>query len=172
MNKGHSPFGLPESAMPARTTRFLTLTRGERSLALALAVIGLFGGLVAFILVVRVDPAAFFGRGPSWYEAWVIGSGGVGTALALFVVRHRVARRGAVSAILTLLGVSLLAGLIGGSLALPLYGTMFGPFLFVVTLAGSPVLALLWCVNLVAVHMLLCAWQDERDSIFAPARAS
>ena len=95
-------------------------------------------------------------------------SGAIGTTVALYVTRHRIGRRGVFSAILTLVGVSVLAGLIGGTLAMPVYGTMFGPFLLVVTLAGSPLLALLWCVNLGAVHVLLSDWQNERDSSFAP----
>lgn len=155
--------------MRARMPRFLTTrpTRGERSLAYAVSAFAVFGALVAFVLVVRIGPAAFFSRGPSLYEGWVVLAGGFGAALALFVARHRVARRGPFGALMTLVGVSLLAGLFGGTLAMPLYGTMFGPFALTVTLAGSPVLAGLWCINLIAVHLLLCDWQAERDSIFA-----
>jgi len=134
---------------------------------LAMVVSGLSGGLIAFMLVIRLDPEAFFLRGLSLYELWVVMSCCLGTTAALHVMRHRIGRRGAIGAILSLAGVSLLAGLIGGSLAMPLYGTMFGPFLLVVTLAGQPLLALLWCINLGAVRVLLCRWQGERDSIFA-----
>ncbi|MCW1951376.1 MAG: hypothetical protein KIH44_008410, partial [Octadecabacter sp.] len=58
----------------------------------------------------------------------------------------------------------------GGTLGLPLYGTMFGPFIVVVTLLGAPILAMLWAFTLLGIHILLASYQRERDSIFTPAR--
>ena len=49
--------------MRVRMPQLMAWTRSERRLALAMAVVGLFGGLVALLLVVRLDPAAFFERG-------------------------------------------------------------------------------------------------------------
>jgi len=51
-------------------------------------------------------------------------------------------------------------------MALPLYGTMFGPFTLFVSLFSAPLLALLWVNVLVGAHFLLAIWRTERDTIF------
>ena len=62
--------------------------------------------------------------------------------------------------------ISFAGSLIAGTLALPLYGTMFGPFALAVIFVSSPLLAGLWAFNLFGVHVLMCQWRIERDSIF------
>jgi hypothetical protein len=68
--------------------------------------------------------------------------------------------------------VTFIGSLIGGTLGLPFYGTMFGPFIVVVTLMGAPLLAMLWAFNLLGAHVLLGIYRSERDTIFTPSRMS
>ncbi len=60
----------------------------------------------------------------------------------------------------------LLAGVIGGTIALPVFGTMFGPWLLVVTFVQAPVLLLPVTVALWAFHISYQRYRDERETIF------
>ena len=61
--------------------------------------------------------------------------------------------------------ISFVGALIGGTLALPFYGTMFGPFTLVVTLLNAPFLAVLWIWTLFSAHLMIKERRIERDSI-------
>lgn len=74
--------------------------------------------------------------------------------------------RGAAFALVGTIWISFLGGLVGGSLALPFYGTMFGPFSLFVSLFSAPLLAIFWACILFAAHYLLMFWWTERNSIF------
>jgi hypothetical protein len=63
------------------------------------------------------------------------------------------------------------APIVAGSLALPLYGTMFGPFMFGTTIVAVPLLGLIWAFTLLAVHLCLAPWRRERDSVFTAPEA-
>ncbi len=161
------------AARPApRRPRFLT--PGERALAGAIAITALFGAALAFVVVLRFGHGAVLERALSPYEIWIVASGGFGAGAGMFLWRDRLGRRGGLWLVRALAGtvlVSVLGAVIAGTLALPLYGTMFGPFTLAVTLAGSPLLAVLWGVTQVSSHMLLRQFHDERDSIFAGSSA-
>ena len=66
--------------------------------------------------------------------------------------------------------VTFFGPIIAGTLALPLYGTMFGPFTLGLIFFASPMTAVFWLGNLLGVHVLFLTWHSERDSIFG-ARA-
>ncbi len=141
-------------------------TPGLQSLALAYLALACFGVLFAVIVVLRLDGSALLKRWLTLYECWVLASGAAGGAIAL---RLALPLLGTASLRRTLFGmvvVTFVAPIIAGSLALPLYGTMFGPFALALILAASPALALLWIVTLLAVDRLVRIWCDERDSIF------
>ncbi len=144
---------------------------GERALAIALLATALFGAVVATIAVMRFDRGAVIGRPLSPYEIWIVASGAIGAAAGLYLWRHRIGHlgpRGAVRSLGGMVLVSVLGAVIAGTLALPLYGTMFGPFTLVVILASSPFAAMAWFVNQLAAHLLVQRFHAERDSIFAP----
>ena len=50
-------------------------------------------------------------------------------------------------------------------MALPFYGTMFGPFTLVVSLFSAPILAILWITALFSAHLMIKVRRIERDSI-------
>ena len=148
------------------TTGIWRLTEGERSLAMAHAAMAVFGAGLAFSAVLRMGAGAWSGAPLGGYEVWIIGCGAIGGALALYLCRDRVGQAGPLRAAAAIIFTNLMAAVIAGTLALPIYGTMFGPFALVMILAGSPMLGLMWLANQLAVHLLLANFHAERDSIF------
>ena len=157
--------------MRSRTRTETLKTEGERARALAFFLLGVFGAGMGFLAVTRLSEGAFFDRGMSLYEYYIVLAGALGSMAALFLSGDRMGRPGADGVLRGLAGgvwVSFVGAVIAGTLALPGYGTMFGPFTMAVTLAGAPILAFFWVANLLAVHVLMANWQRERDSIFVP----
>jgi hypothetical protein len=151
----------------------LHLTRGERRWALAHGLMALYGAGVGLIAAVRLGHGGSIDHGLGLYDAWIILAAALGGICALWVLRARFGHpglSGVHQALIGGLGISLLGPVIAGTLALPIYGTMFGPFTLAVILAGTPFLALCWVSALALVHHLMMARVAERDSIFA-ARA-
>ena len=56
--------------------------------------------------------------------------------------------------------------MIGGTLILPYYGTMFAPMKLIIVMFEVPAFAVLWVAMVACVHMLMIEWRQERDSIF------
>lgn len=159
--------------MRSRSRSMTSRSEGERARALAFMIIALFGAGMAFLSVTQLNDRAFFDRGLTWYEIYIILCGALGGMAALFLSGDRMGQPGIEGTLRGFAGgiwVSFVGAVIGGTLALPLYGTMFGPFTLAVTLAGAPLLMLIWVSNLIAVHLLLRIWHRERDSIFVPDR--
>ncbi len=147
----------------------LSLTQGEQSLFMAFFGVAFFGGAMAMNVVLTLGGVAAMLTPFSTYDYWVILSGAMGACGGLYVGRDWLGHgglRGAAFAMIGIVWVSFLGGLIGGSLALPLYGTMFGPFTLFVSLFSAPMLALFWGCVLFASHLLIRLWRQERDSIF------
>lgn len=154
------------------TRRKSKLTEGERARALAFLLVAICSACVGFLAVIHLDRTALF-DGLSWYQTWIVVASGLGGMIALFLSGDRMGQSGHSGALRAVAGgiwVTFIGALIGGTLGLPLYGTMFGPFIVVVTLMGAPILAMLWAFNLLGIHFLLATYQRERDSIFTPAR--
>tara|TARA_R110002096_G_scaffold229389_1_gene418977 strand:- start:88 stop:609 length:522 start_codon:yes stop_codon:yes gene_type:complete len=152
-----------------RLYRRLDLTRGEQSLVLAYFGVGFFGAAMAMNVVMTLGGVAALMTPFSGYDYWVIFSGAVGAGCGLYLGRNWMGHtgfRGVAFAMIGMLWVSFLGGLVGGSLALPVYGTMFGPFTLFVSLFSAPFLAVVWGCVLFASHLLLKIWRQERDSIF------
>ncbi len=145
------------------------LTDGEGCLALAYLIVALFGAGMAFVTVTQMSGGSILERSMSLYERWVVLTGGIGGVGALYLAGDKMGQEGLVGhlrALPALVWVSFVGALISGTLALPLYGTMFGPFTLGVTLAGAPILAVLWFANLMAAHVLIAAWRVERSALF------
>ncbi|PVA07033.1 hypothetical protein [Thalassorhabdomicrobium marinisediminis] len=146
-------------------------SEGERARALAFLVVGISSAGLGFLAVLRLEGASVF-DGISAYQLWIIAASALGGLAALFLSGDRMGQAGVAGALRGVAGaiwVTFIGAVIGGTLSLPLYGTMFGPFIVCVTLLGAPLLALLWATNLIAVHILMGVYQRERDSIFAVA---
>lgn len=148
------------------------LTQGERGLMLGYFFTGLFGAALALVIVLRLDAAALFGRALVLHEYWILTSGLLGGALGVRVARGRLARPGPANAVMGMVSATLFGAVIAGTLALPGYGTMFGPLALVLVFFAAPPVAILWAVNLIGVRVLVRAWDAERDSIFAPGSAT
>ena len=147
----------------------LDLTAGERSLLQAYLAVGGMSAVLALTVVAHLDRGAVLLQAPSAYAGWLLVSGAVAGVAALRAVRHRIGLPGAVGAFSTAgaaLVATLIAGVVGGSLALPVYGTMFGPFSLLVTLAAMPGLGIAWLGCFVLAHLWIRLWHVERDSIF------
>ncbi|SMX37995.1 hypothetical protein OCA8868_01636 [Octadecabacter ascidiaceicola] len=148
------------------------LSEGERARALAFLLVGACSAALGFLAVLHLDHTALF-EGFSLYQTWIVIASGLGGVIALFLSGDRMGQSGQVGAIRAVAGaiwVTFIGSLIGGTLGLPFYGTMFGPFIVAVTLMGAPILAMLWAFNLLGIHFLLATYQRERDSIFTPSR--
>jgi hypothetical protein len=152
--------------------KFRKLTEGERAGALTFALVGACSAGLGYLAVLHLDQNAFLGE-MSWYQTWVVVASGLGGLIALFLSGDRMGQSGTTGALRGLAGaiwVTFIGSLIGGTLSLPFYGTMFGPFIVTVTLLGVPLLAILWAFNLFGVHVLMGIYQRERDSIFMPSK--
>ena len=150
------------------------LTDGERARALAFLLVGACSCGLGFLAVLHLDRSALFNEF-SGYQIWIVVAAGIGGVGALFLSGDRMGQPGPIGAMRAMAGgvwVTFIGALIGGTLGLPFYGTMFGPFIVVVTLLGAPVLAMLWIFNLIGVHLLMAVYQRERDTIFTPTRMS
>lgn len=139
---------------------------GERRMFLGCLITAVFGALMALIVVLRLDPQAMFQRPLGYYEWWIVFSGAIGGAVGVLLARDRLGRDGVADPLVGIAILTFSSAIIGGTLALPLYGTMFGPFTLAVIFAASPLVAGLWLANAVAVHFMVRSWHAERDSIF------
>lgn len=143
-------------------------SRGERLRSLALALVALAGAVLCLASVGTLDPSR---AGPAGTGAtlWRLMAGALGGFVALRFNLDRFGwlhLRGWARMAGGSLLVTLFAPVVAGSLILPLYGTMFGPFALILTLIRHPVLALVWLGTLLAAHLLLQDHRRERATIF------
>jgi len=141
---------------------------GERARALAYFLVGVCSAFLGLLAVLHLNRASLF-ESFNLYEWWIIVASSLGGMVALFLSGDRLGQQGLLGLRRAIAGgiwVTFIGALIGGTLSLPLYGTMFGPFIVTVTFLGAPVLSTIWVLNLLSVHVLLGIYQRERDSIF------
>lgn len=159
--------------MRSRTKAVSKRSEGERARLLAYVIIAALGMGLGYLAVLQFNDGRALMMGMSWYETWIVLAAGLGAMLALFLAGDRVGHHGPwtmLRAVSGLIWVSLVGAIIAGTLSLPLYGTMFAPFTLVVTLATSPVIAVIWAVHMLAVNVLMAIYRSERDSVFTPER--
>lgn len=138
-------------------------TAGERRAALACAIVAISSASVAVLVRTRLVPG-----GDGLFSLWGAASGAVGGWIALRLSAHRLGHpglSGTFRALGGIVSISVIAALIAGTLILPLYGTMFGPFSLAMTLIGSPLAAVLWLLGLWLSHRLIATWRRERESV-------
>ena len=103
------------------------------------------------------------------HERWLVISGTLVMAgLVLFMRKHfgHGGMMGLLRSAIAGLWVLFLAGVVTGTLNMPLWGTTFGVIIIATTIAKSPFLMLTAIGALGAVHWLCRPWQIERRSIF------
>lgn len=147
----------------------LQLTEGERGVILAYFVVCVFGAGMALSVVGQLGGAETIMRSLSRYDIWIILSGCIGSGIGLYVGRNWMGHPGFSgwrNAIIGLFVITFAAAICAGTLALPFYGTMFGPFTVIMSFVGSPILAVFWFAILLSAHALMTDWRYERDSIF------
>ena len=93
-------------------------------------------------------------------------SGALGCMMALRLSRERFGRPGVKDALIGMALTTFAGSILAGTMALPFYGTMFGPFTLAIIFWVAPLTLVLWISSLTGVHFLLRKWQEERDSIF------
>lgn len=142
---------------------------GERLLISAYCMLALAGAGVAMRIDQTIASSVTADVGPGLYDAWIVVAGAIGGMCGLFVVRKHLGHsgmHGRLRWVGAMIYGTFVAGVVGGTLALPLYGTMFGPFAVGVTLFTDWTLALVWVGAFVIAHLKVRAWNRERDSIF------
>ena len=149
--------------------RLGNLTEGEKSFLLAHLATAVIGAILALSAVMRMGQSAFFQGQLTAFDLCIVVCGAIGAALGLYLNRHRMGQGGTVGVVQSL-GAIILSNITGavicGTLVLPLYGTMFGPFTLIMILVSSPLLCAIWLANQLAAHMLMARYHAERDSIF------
>jgi hypothetical protein len=150
------------------------LTEGERRMAMVLVAVGLFGAALAFAILWRMGQGDVLEEGLSLRSLWFAFSGGIGAMAGLFAARRWFGHPGLRGWLAALWGgvvLCFVAALAGGTLALPLYGTMFAPMMLALTLWSSPLLVAMWGSVLIGSHLQMRFWRAERDTIFLPRPA-
>lgn len=146
---------------------------GEQRLGIAYLAIGVFGAILALSVQSRLGDGV--GGLPTFdlRTLWLCVCGAIGSLTGFHICRGRLGWsgiNGAANAVVQGFWVTMVGSVIAGTLALPLFGTMFAPWLLLVTFFEAPFLLILWCIVLGASHVLVVRWQEERNSIFVPLR--
>lgn len=133
------------------------------------AIAALFGGWLSYVATERLANGDLPLMFPTYYELWTFIAGGVGTILGIYLGRRYLGHpgiSGLAKLALGLISINFIAALISGTLALPFFGTMFGPLALIGTLITYPILTIIWFVCLYNAHMAHGLYLQERNSIF------
>lgn len=147
----------------------MRLTEGEQSVLLAFIGVGILGAWMSFTIVNQLGDEGRLIRALSLFDCWMILAGFLGSVGGLYVGMRWFGHPGMMGIWYLakgIFGVTSIAAIVGGTLALPFYGTMFGPFLLALTLWVHPMLASFWVAMLMGSHGLIMQWRRERNTIF------
>ena len=101
---------------------------------------------------------------------WVLALASAGGAcISGYLLRDRfgfVGRMGFTKACFGSVLATLALGVAAGTLVLPIFGTMFGPWLLVLTIATKPWMALPWLAALYGFHLAFISYRNERKTIY------
>ncbi|MFO7805726.1 MAG: hypothetical protein R6V30_08665 [Paracoccaceae bacterium] len=153
----------------SRAFKRLNMSDGERSVFLAYCAVAMFGAGLSFVIINGLGGGETVLRKFTAYDLWSMVAGTVGAPAGLYISRRWFGGSGIIGWARMLVGVPCVAffgGIAGGTLALPFYGTMFGPFSVAMTFWAMPLLALFFVLMLVATHMLFAVYHRERDTLF------
>ncbi|MCC5976030.1 MAG: hypothetical protein JJT81_18545 [Rubellimicrobium sp.] len=135
--------------------------------------VALFGAALSLTIIGALGQHQILAGGMTLRGLWICLSGAIGGAAAFALSMRWLGHPGKggwMSAIWGLFLLCFTGALIGGSLALPFYGTMFGPMMLGLALLGSPIITILWIGVLLGVHLQIRQWRRERETIFVTAR--
>lgn len=155
--------------------RHLNPSEGERGLLVAFVGIAMFSIAIALTTKVQLDTGSILTSDFGRYDAWFVISGLCGGVAGFYLTLKWFGHPGRAGWIRALIGVlvfSFVSSIIAGTLVLPLYGTMFGPFTLLMVLISTPMLALLWTCAILIAHRLVWRWRVERNSLFEPLAKS
>lgn len=148
----------------------LRMSGGERNFLFAICGVGVLSAIFASMIVLRLSahaPADFISDP---FAAWTFLAGAAGGVGAFLSIYHRwlgfAGTSGWVRAAVGGLMISFIGAVAGGTLILPYYGTMFGPFQLIIAMIEMPLLGAIWIMMMICAHKLLVGWRAERDSIF------
>ncbi len=146
------------------------ISPGEGKLLAAFLVGALFGMFLSWSALDTLSWRSSAGLG-DWarQERWLIFTGTMVMGALVFFMRKHFGHGGFVGLLRTGvagLWVLFLAGVITGTLNMPLWGTTFGVIIIAGTIAKSPLVAMSAVGTLALVHWLCRPWQIERRSIF------
>ena len=145
------------------------LSNGDKAMALTAVVFFVVSTLVSSAVVNVLHPTNNPSAMMTAAQLWFVTAGVVGAFVARILAHRWFGLPGPVGWLQAGVGcimVTTLAGIIGGTIALPIYGTMFGPMMVTVTLAADPLLTMSWFAALMSSHLSARVIRDERDCTF------
>ncbi|MEL6596479.1 MAG: hypothetical protein AAFQ47_11110 [Pseudomonadota bacterium] len=149
---------------------FRRLSPGEAKLLAAFLVGAIFGMFLSWSALDTLSwRSATFESDWKTQERWLVFSGTVVTGVLVFFMRKHFGHgglTGLLRALVAGLWVLFLAGILTGTLNMPLWGTTFGVIIIAATLVKSPFVAASAVIALALIHWLCRPWQIERRSIF------
>ena len=87
---------------------------------------------------------------------WLAVSCTIGAGAAAYILRHQFGRPGHLGALVALAGiinVTFVSSVVSGSLLIPIFGTMFGPWLMFGHILEGNIAVLPWVLSLYAFHL-------------------
>lgn len=152
------------------------ISRGERSFIFAMIGTSILGATLSCVAVMHLSETSPESRISTAITYWTLLAGCIGGASGLWACYERwfghEGARGWASALIGAFITSGIGSVIAGTLILPFYGTMFGPFQLIMLIVAYPSLGLIWLGMLMCAHGLLGQWRQERDSIFQSGQFS
>jgi hypothetical protein len=154
----------------ARHSILSQISRGERSFIVAMLGTSILGAMLACVAVMRLSEGSAETSASVAITYWTIFAGCIGGASGFWASYERwfghAGPSGWISALIGALVVTGIGSVIAGTLILPFYGTMFGPFQLIMMVISYPSLGAIWLGMLLCAHGLLSQWRSERESIF------
>ncbi|WP_296425184.1 hypothetical protein [Yoonia sp.] len=144
-----------------------TLTRGERALVMAYAMVIAMSAGITILVMSALEGENAIPPEPTFYDNWAIIAGGCAAGLAFFLARSWMGRAGVAGVVRAAFGaviIAFAAAVIAGTLIAPFMGTIFGPFLLAAAFLAKPWLAVAWVAVAMAGHFLLVVWSGEKTS--------
>ncbi|MEL6571943.1 MAG: hypothetical protein AAFQ64_09805 [Pseudomonadota bacterium] len=143
---------------------------GERNVLFAVLAVAIFSAILAIDVVESLAADQPVIQNMTFFTFWALLAGAVGGTCGLLTSYHKyfgyAGARGWLWAFLGGVMVSGIGAVVGGTMILPYYGTMFAPLKLIIVMFEQPVLAVLWVGMVICVHKLIARWREERDSIF------
>lgn len=140
----------------------------ERTIMTAGVGVAACGSLLASEALEGLKGLEYF-VGPTAGDWILVLCAAAGAVIGTLLMRQRFGGRGlrgGLNAVLAGFLATFLMGIVAGTLVLPIFGTMFGPWLILTTVLMKPWLLLPWTLSLFGLHLAAQEYRDEQDSVF------